>query len=82
MEVIIDQDTGRVYVKRESTLPGIEAQRTRQFSKFGVTLVWDGNGNMLGIEFASEQPEPVVVHTVFSSDEPTQPGLVTSAVPQ
>ena len=78
MEVILDQDTGSVYVKRELTPPGIEAQRTHQFSKFGVTLVWDGSGNLLGVEFDSAQHEPATVLTV-SNDEPTMPGMVTSA---
>jgi hypothetical protein len=78
MEVIIDQDTGRVYIKREATPPGIAAQHTHQFDKFGITLVWDGHGNLLGVEFASEHHEPAIVRTI-SSDEPTQPGLLTSA---
>jgi hypothetical protein len=78
VEVILDQDTGSVYVKRESTPPGVAAQHTHQFSKFGVTLVWDGHGNLLGVGFDSENHEPAEVLTI-SNDEPTQPGMVTTS---
>ena len=79
MEVILDKDTGRVYVKREPTPPGVEPQHTHQFRKFGVTLVWDGHGNMLGIEFDSEQPELATIRTVSSEEMLTRQGVTTSA---
>jgi len=81
VEVILDEDTGRVYVKRESTPPGIAAQHTHQFRKFGVTLVWDGSGNLLGVEFDNQQHEPAIVRTVSSEELSRREGLVTSAVP-
>jgi len=79
VEVIVDKDTGRVYVKREATPPGIEPQHTHQFRKFGVTLVWDGRGNLLGIEFDSEHHEVATIRTVSSEELTRREGLVTSA---
>jgi hypothetical protein len=81
VEVIIDQDTGRVYVKREATPPGVDAQRTHQYRKFGVTLVWDGSGNLLGVEFESNEIEVPTVRSI-SSEEPNLLGPVTDAVLQ
>jgi hypothetical protein len=81
MEVILDKDTGRVYVKREATPSGVAAQQTHQFAKFGITLVWDGSGNLLGVEFASEHREPAIVRTVSSEELARREGLVTGAVP-
>jgi hypothetical protein len=68
VEVILDKDTGRVYVKRHQTPPGVDPQHTHQYSKFGVTLVWDGSGELLGIEFASMEPELATVRTVSSEE--------------
>jgi hypothetical protein len=72
VKVILDQDTGRVYVRREPTPDGVEPQHTHQYRKYGVTMVWDGHGELLGIEFASDQPEVTTVLTVSSEDMPRQ----------
>ncbi len=79
MEVILDKDTGSVYVKREQTPPGVEPQQTHQFAKFGVTLVWDGNGNLLGIEFTNEHREVATVRTVSSEEMLVRQGVTTGA---
>lgn len=80
MEVILDKDTGRVYVKREPTPPGVEPQHTHQFRKFGVTLVWDGHGNMLGIEFDSvNSGEISTIRTISSEGMQPRQGVTTSA---
>lgn len=68
MEVILDKDTGRVYVKREPTEPGITPKHTHQFAKFGVTMVWDGHGELLGIEFDNNRPEVAMIRTVSSEE--------------
>jgi hypothetical protein len=68
MEVILDKDTGRVYVKRWPTPEGKEPQHTHQFRKFGVTLVWDGSGELLGIEFDSKEIEVPTVRTISSTE--------------
>jgi hypothetical protein len=78
MEVILDPDTGRVYVKREATPMGVSAQHTHQYRKFGVTLVWDGHGELLGVEFDSESHEPAIVRSI-SSEEPNLRGPVTTS---
>ena len=67
MEVILDDDTGHVYVKREETPPGVEAQRTHQYRKFGVTMVWDGHGELLGVEFAGKRGDISAIRTVSST---------------
>ena len=79
MEVILDNDTGRVYVKREGTPPGVTAQHTHQFRKFGVTLVWDGRGELLGIEFESPGIENPTVRRISSSELREHERLTTSA---
>jgi hypothetical protein len=80
MEVILDEDTGRVYVKRKPTQPGVEPHHTHQFGKFGVTLVWDGSGELLGIEFNSGSREAATVRTISSQELNRQEGI-TSAAP-
>jgi hypothetical protein len=79
MEVILDKDTGRVYVKREPTPPGKEPQHTHQFRKFGVTLVWDGSGELLGIEFDSDHRNAATVRTVSSEELRRQERATTVA---
>jgi hypothetical protein len=68
VEVIIDDDTGYVYVKREETPPGVEPQYSHQFSNFGITMVWDGSGKLLGVEFASDRSGLTDVRTVKSKE--------------
>jgi hypothetical protein len=68
MEVILDRDTGRVYVKRERTPEGVTPKHTHQYAKFGVTLVWDGRGELLGIEFDSDSHELATIRTLSSEE--------------
>jgi hypothetical protein len=79
VEVILDRDTGSVYVRLQETPPGIEPQPTHGYRKYGITMVWDGHGGLLGIEFASDQPEVAAVRTVSSAEMAVREGLVTSA---
>lgn len=81
MEVILDKDTGRVYVKRQPTEEGITPQHTHQYRKFGVTMVWDGHGELLGIEFSNPIPEVATIRTVSSEELHRREGLVTTSAP-
>jgi hypothetical protein len=79
MEVILDEDTGRVYIKRKPTPPGVEPQQTTQFEKFGIKMVWDGTGDLLGVEFSSDPPEVATVRTVSSEEMLQRQGVVANA---
>lgn len=54
MKVIYDDENGDVVVVLREPALGAPAYATHQFSKFGVTLYWDGHAGLLGIGFSQE----------------------------
>lgn len=60
MRIIYDDDSGDVIVILSETAGNIPVHGTHQFSKFGVTMYWDGSGHLLGLGLSQEvsvQPE-------------------------
>jgi hypothetical protein len=49
MKVIYDDESGDVMVVLRDHSP---AHATHQYSKFGVTMYWDGHAGLLGIGFS------------------------------
>jgi hypothetical protein len=60
MKIIYDDENGDVVVVLHDVGPGMPAHATHQYQKFGVTMYWDGHGELLGFRFSQEvsvQPE-------------------------
>jgi hypothetical protein len=83
MEVILDKDSGSVYVCLREIDEGREPVYTNQFSKFGVGLVWDGHGNLLGIEFQGDGHDAEVksVHSSEVKSETANERIMAGPVP-
>lgn len=60
MRIIYDGDSGDVIVVLREVGTDRPAHATHQYQKFGVTMYWDGHGELLGFCFSQEvstQPE-------------------------
>jgi hypothetical protein len=76
VEVIVDDDTGRVYVRRKPTPDGVKPKSTHQYRKFGLTMVWDGHGELLGVLFSGTGRDIIDIKTMGSIPE-TAEELIT-----
>lgn len=77
-EVVVDQETGAVYINLADVEPGGEEHRRSPYAKYGMTFVWDGHGGLLGVEF--EGTVPVIIRTVNPGtrmDVHDAPGIAT-----
>ena len=54
MDVILDRDTGSVYIRLARADEGKDHIKTNQFAKFGMYPMWDGSGKLLGVEFRGD----------------------------